>query len=84
MKTLSEYQNDIQEAQEGIRKIQESCKHTDFFTGMYSWRPGAMSPSRICLGCNLPLGGITQEEYDAVMKNTYGNLSLQFPEQDGG
>jgi hypothetical protein len=82
MKTVSDYQNDIQKAQEKIRKIQESCTHNNFFTGMYSWRPGAMAPSRICSDCNLPLGNITQEEYDAVMNSTYQSIDL-FPEEDG-
>ena len=83
MKTVSDYQKIIQEAQEKIRKIQESCVHMNFFTGMYSWRPGAMSPSRICSVCYLPLGGITEEEYDAVMKSTYQNLDLQFQDDNG-
>lgn len=84
MKTVNDYQNDIQKAQEEIQKIQKSCTHTNFYTGMYSWRPGAMNPSRICSDCYLPLSGITQEEYYAVNEKFLGGISLQFPEEDGG
>lgn len=84
MKNVDDYQKEIQEAQEGIRKIQEVCVHMNFFTGMYSWRPGAMQPSRICSGCHLPLGGISQEEYDKVMYDTYKDLDLDMPPKDPG
>lgn len=63
MKTVADYQNDIQLAEAEIAKIQASCLHNQGYKCvMYSWRPGAVYATRMCLLCSIPMAGITSEE----------------------
>jgi len=45
-------QEEIQLAQEEITNIQESCEHSEYRLGKYSWRIGNVNVRRICNICD--------------------------------
>jgi hypothetical protein len=72
IKTVADYENDIQFAQMEISRIQQSCKHDNgYFCGMYSWRIGSGYPTRMCNQCLTTLPGITEEESEKARKDSY-------------
>lgn len=62
MKTVPELQAEIAAIQKQIETIQSVCPHISYEVVMYSWRPGAMNPTRVCVCCKGVIPGITQEE----------------------
>lgn len=52
----------IHSANKEIEEIRSECPHTSHRCEMYMWRPGGFFPSRICLVCDKPLNGITEQE----------------------
>jgi hypothetical protein len=61
-KTVTDLQFEIQTLQNQISDIQSLCSHREYEFVMYSWRPGASYPTRLCLFCRSPIPGITPEE----------------------
>lgn len=61
-KTVTDYQNIINEANKAILDIQAKCKHPETEVSFYTWRPGDMQPSVICKTCFLRLKDATPEE----------------------
>lgn len=61
-KTVQDYQRIINKCQNKILELQNSCPHPSYTVQMYSWRPGAMQPTRMCDYCQACLIGITEEE----------------------
>lgn len=68
-KTVEDYQFIVTHAQEKIMELQNKCSHANHETVMYSWRPGAFQPSRICSDCKTLLPGITEEESAQTWKD---------------
>jgi hypothetical protein len=65
-KTVREHYQEINNAQLKIAEIQSNCKHAYWRVGMYSRRPGATSPQRLCCSCEMVIPGITVDEcYEA-------------------
>jgi hypothetical protein len=62
MKTVPELQQEIQTLQNQIGEIQKNCSHPAYEVVMYSWRPGAHYPSRVCDVCQALISGLTEEE----------------------
>jgi hypothetical protein len=74
MKTVPELQAEIAEIaeiQKHIKIIQSVCPHISYETALYSWRPGAMSPTRVCLCCKAVIPGITDEESKKLWEEYY-------------
>jgi hypothetical protein len=71
MKTVQELQEDIQKAMEQIKVLQEVCPHLEYKVAMYSYRIGAMAPTRMCKICLQVLPKITEEEYKECWDNWY-------------
>lgn len=42
---------EISKLQAEVQKIQATCPHTTTSVKMYSWRPGALNPVRLCNDC---------------------------------
>lgn len=70
-KTVGDYQLQIARAQDKIKELQAKCPHTDFKVGWFSWRPGAMQPSRICTSCGFLIGYATEEEARQLRDSCY-------------
>lgn len=79
-KTVSEYQVDIQRAQQKIEELQSQCSHDTYQVVFYSWRPGALHPSHVCSRCTKHLGDATEEEsealWDSFNKRTQSGVSV--------
>lgn len=71
MKTVPQLQKEIADIQEIIKTIQSVCPHVSYEIVMYSWRPGAMNPSRICACCRDVISGITDEEARKLWNEFY-------------
>lgn len=71
-KTVAELQSEISELQNTIIKIQSECQHPGHDLVMWSWRPGALNPSRICTACRAQVAGITPEESKQVWDEFHG------------
>lgn len=82
-KTVSEYHLLIQEMQAKIAELQAKCEHTEFDVAMYSWRPGAMQPSKVCRNCCVYLGEASQEESEQAWKAFYGSHYDEFKRGSG-
>lgn len=52
----------IQSSKDELEDIRKKCDHPEYEVHWYSWRIGAMNPSRICTECEKPIPGITDEE----------------------
>lgn len=65
-KTVQDYQLQITHAQEKIKELQSKCVHDNFKVMFYSWRPGAMQPTRICDSCSAVVPGVTEEESNSL------------------
>lgn len=77
MKTVADYQNDIQVAQREIEKLQASCLHNQGYDCvMYSWRPGTVFPTRLCKLCKIPMAGITPEEEQKATEWANGTITI--------
>ena len=59
--TVQDYQLQIAQAQEKIRDLQAKCEHPNFEVMFYSWRPGALQPSRVCKTCNFSFEASEEE-----------------------
>lgn len=70
-KTVYDYFADIAQAKAEIAKLQAACLHNEYELCMWSWRPGASYPSRICKECHTPLPGITDEEAVKAKKDSF-------------
>jgi hypothetical protein len=70
-KTVQDYQIEITNAQNEISKLQAECKHPNYELVMWSWRPGASYPTRLCKECRGQLPGITEEEARTTIDNSY-------------
>jgi len=60
--SVDKLQTQIMNLQAKIAELQKQCNHKDFEVAFYSWRPGAMNPSHICVKCRMYLGEATSEE----------------------
>lgn len=69
--TVQQYQRQIELAQKKIEELQTKCKHDKFEVMFYSWRPGAMQPSHICVKCDKFLGDATEEESKTLWSTFY-------------
>jgi len=66
---IAELYKQIHDAEIELNAIRSTCPHSNGHHIMYySWRVGAMYPSRICNTCDAPLNGITDEERDKFLK----------------
>lgn len=63
-----EIQTQIQSLNAELDGIRMKCQHPGFTVEMWSWRPGAMHPERICTECLGIAPGITPEEAEACWK----------------
>jgi len=61
----------IKNASNELALIRHKCEHPSYFVGMWSWRVGASSPSRICLVCQYAIPGITDEEIANFQRPEY-------------
>lgn len=52
-----------------IEELRAECKHEKYIVQMYQYRPGSMSPHKMCAECDFLLPGITEEEYDKCQNN---------------
>ena len=52
----------IELSHQKIKDIQDACPHPSYEVIMASYRPGQMSPSRLCSECHAIMEGITDEE----------------------
>lgn len=71
MKTVDEYQAMIDDAQAKIKEIQEKCSHPSYEVMFYSWRVGAMTPSRICKECQARISDADEEESKKLWSEFY-------------
>lgn len=77
MKTVTDYQKDIQDAEAAIAKLQALCLHNQGYECvMWSYRPGSSWPSRICLTCRVPMMGITPEEEIKAQEWSRGTVTI--------
>ena len=58
----------IKAAQEALEEYRRACMHSSFTVALYSWRPGALEPQRICDQCGGITPGITEKEAEEVRK----------------
>jgi len=70
-KTVTDYQNDITNAQNEIAKLQKSCSHPQYKVVMYSYRVSSFYPTRMCTDCQAPIEGTTPEEVKTAWKEWY-------------
>lgn len=65
-----------QEADSEIKDIQESCEHTHYRLGYWSYRVGHLVPARICAACVvlLEICAYPSNDYDYVVANN-GNFN---------
>lgn len=61
-KGIADYYEEIRSAQGKIEEIRSKCPHANVEVHMYMWRPGAMTPQRICTSCDAVVPGVTQVE----------------------
>lgn len=73
-KTVQELQQEIDDINNKIKDIQNNCKHPDYEVVMYSWRPGAFYPTRMCTICRSTLPGITYDEEQECRKDFFNPL----------
>jgi hypothetical protein len=82
--TVTEYQDVIQECERRMQHIRSSCQHPDYELTMWSYRPGAYYPCRMCKLCRYPITGITQEEIDSTWEDFNSSLNVaELEDQDG-
>lgn len=72
MKTVSEIQGEIAKLQEEMLAVQAECEHPLYEITMWSWRPGAFHPTRMCSVCRSQIPGINEEEIALVLAGFYG------------
>jgi hypothetical protein len=77
-KTISDYEQIITHAQGKIQEIQSKCDHSKVQVGMYMFRPGSVIPTKICMSCNAPVEGITQEETDKAWADWNKTMQQSF------
>lgn len=41
----------MESAKKRLEELRKICKHTTTHEGMFSWRPGSISPAEICSDC---------------------------------
>lgn len=70
-KTVGDYHLQIARAMDKIKELQAKCDHKDFRVGYFSWRPGVMQPSRICVSCSFLIGDATEEEARKLQESCY-------------
>lgn len=73
-KTVSQLQFEINHLQNEILKIQNNCNHPSYECVMYSYRPGAFNPTRLCATCSKSIPGITPEEETEVRNTFYSDF----------
>ena len=56
----------IEKATAELEQIRAKCPHKKYFVGLWSWRIGAVHPSRICSSCMIAIPGITDDEAKTV------------------
>ena len=66
----------ITDAQLELSQIRFTCNHPSYYVGWWSWRPGAIHPSRICNECLNLIPGITPEEDEEFRKSQEGQFQV--------
>jgi len=77
-KTIQDYEQIITHAQIKIQELQAQCNHAKVQVGMFMSRPGCVMPTKICMSCNMPVPGITQEESDRAWEEWNKTMQQSF------
>lgn len=72
--SIEDYYSQIRDAQAKIEEIRSKCDHSTHKVVMYSWRPGAMQPSRVCETCDKYLEAATEEESKEIWDKFHGHV----------
>jgi hypothetical protein len=77
-KEVADLLNTIQEARKALESIQSNCQHLNHEVCWYSYRVGQMAPNRICMDCNLPIPGITDQEASDFREKEYKKMGFGY------
>lgn len=66
----------IAKANSELFELRSACSHENYRIGMYSWRVGAYTPSRLCSVCDLPILGITDAEQKSCWDDWNKRMAL--------
>jgi hypothetical protein len=68
-KRKEELLQQIADANEELKILRKTCKHEDFFIGLYQWSgPGHHYLQRVCKYCGEPLGAPSPKELEQYEK----------------
>lgn len=67
-KRMFELQEIIMKAENELAGLRAGCDHSQFTACIYSTRPGAFHPERVCDFCGAVVSGITDEESEKIWK----------------